>query len=705
MLPPPPVARRDDIVALLHGVAVADPYRWLEDAESPETVAWAAAQNDRTRQALDARPDRAQWHERLVALLGARVSTGCRLAGDRVFTLERAGGRAQFALIVRSAHDQAVAGRIVLDPSSLTADATVAIDWYHPSRDGALIAYGTSEGGDERSTLRVLDVETGRLHDDAIPETRAASVSWLPDATGFLYTRYPEGDEYHRQIYAHTLGTDWHDDPLVWAELPTPESWCDVTMSPDGRWTLVHVMVGWGRIDVHLHDRTTGAWTEVVAGRDALTQLRFDRDRLVGTTTLDAPRGRVVTALLTAPAVDGWTTLVPEGDGVLEGCLTAAGSVLVMSTRHAIARLDAYATDGSAGRSVPLPELGAFSGLSADADQPMLFCQLESFTRPAALWRWTPADGLVEWTSADPRDAAPATNPFAPLDPAAPLVLAAPLNRDAPVDPATFTVRHVRYLSADGTEIGMFLVHRRDREPDADTACILTGYGGFAIAETPAWSPAIAAWCERGGLYAIAGLRGGYEEGEAWHRAGRREHKQNVFDDFAAAADFLVSSGWTARERLALRGGSNGGLLVGAALTQEPDMARAVHCAVPLLDMVRYPQFLIARLWTDEYGDPDVPEELDWLLGYSPYHRVVEGTCYPAVLFTAAEGDSRVDALHARKMAAALQWASSCAEARPILLRQEGRAGHGVGKPLAKQADELADVLSFFTWQLGPVAS
>jgi prolyl oligopeptidase len=309
------------------------------------------------------------------------------------------------------------------------------------------------------------------------------------------------------------------------------------------------------------------------------------------------------------------------------------------------------------------------------------FAQLESFTRPAGLWRWTPDQGLVPWgRQAEGSDDA------------------------SPIDPAAFAVGQVRYPSGDGTEIGLFLVHRRDVTPGRHTPCILTGYGGFAIAETPAWSPAVAAWCEQGGLYAIAGLRGGYEEGEAWHRAGRREHKQNVFDDLAAAADFLASSGRTSTPRLALRGGSNGGLLVGAALTQRPEMARAVHCAVPLLDMIRYPQFLIARLWTDEYGDPDVAEEFNWLRAYSPYHHVVEGTCYPAVLFTAAEGDSRVDALHARKMAAALQWATPCGEARPILLRQEGRAGHGVGKPLQKQADELADVLTFLTWQLGDAA-
>ena len=672
MLLPAPAARRDDVVDVLHGVAVADPYRWLEDGGSDDTAAWAAAQNERTRQALAARPDRTGWHERLVALLGARVSAGCRLAGDRVFALERADGQAQFALVVRSALDRAEPARVVLDPSHLAADAAVAIDWYHPSPDGRLVAYGTSEGGDERSTLRLIHVDSGEHRPDEIPDTRAASVGWLPDGAGFLYTRYPEGDEYHRMVYAHTLGTDWHDDALVWGDLPTPESWPDVAVSPDGRWAVVHMLVGWGRVDVHLLDREAGTWQTLIAERDAMTHLAFDGDRLVGTTTWDAPRGRVVAVPLTGA---GWSTLVPEGDGVIEGCYPAGGTLLVTSTLRAVARCHRYDTDGAPLDEVVLPELGSFAGFDARPERAVAFCQLESFTRPGALFRWTADAGLAPWDTGG--------------------------DGDEPVDPSSFTVRQVRYRSLDGTEIGLFLVHRADVTPGPDTAAILNGYGGFAIASSPAWSPAIAAWCERGGLYAIAGLRGGYEEGEAWHRAGRREQKQHVFDDFAAAADHLVTSGLTSRPRLALRGGSNGGLLVGAALTQRPDLARAVHCAVPLLDMVRYPQFLIARLWTDEYGDPEVADEFAWLWAYSPYHHVVPGTCYPAVLFTAAEGDSRVDALHARKMAAALQAATSCADERPVLLRQEGRAGHGVGKPLLKQADELADVMAFFSWQLG----
>jgi prolyl oligopeptidase len=265
-------------------------------------------------------------------------------------------------------------------------------------------------------------------------------------------------------------------------------------------------------------------------------------------------------------------------------------------------------------------------------------------------------------------------------------------------------VQQVDYTSADGTSIGLFLVHRRDVAPGRERPAILTGYGGFAIAETPTWSPMIAAWCAAGGTYAIAGLRGGFEHGEEWHLAGRRGNKQNVFDDFAAAADWLVASSLACRERLAIVGGSNGGLLVGATLTQRPDLCRAVWCAVPLLDMIRFPQFLIAKLWTDEYGDPVEADEFAWLHAYSPYHRVVNGTCYPAVLLTSAEGDTRVDPLHARKMAAQLQRSSSCQDERPILFHQEGRAGHGVGKPVGKRADEQADVLAFLSWQL-PVVS
>jgi prolyl oligopeptidase len=308
---------------------------------------------------------------------------------------------------------------------------------------------------------------------------------------------------------------------------------------------------------------------------------------------------------------------------------------------------------------------------SVDTDRDVAFVAIGSFGAPPTLYRVT-SGGAERWSA----------------------------QLDVSVLPP-LSVTQTTYPSLDGTEIGLFVMHRSDVEPSTQTPLLLTGYGGFAIAESPSWVVRAAAWCAQGGVFAVAGLRGGYEHGEAWHRAGRRANKQNVFDDFHAAGDLLVEKGLTSRDLLALEGGSNGGLLMGAAITQRPDLARAVHCAVPLLDMIRFPHFLIARLWTDEYGDPDVEEEFGWLYAYSPYHRVVEGAQYPAVLFTTAEGDSRVDPCHARKMTAMLTWASSDQQDHPILLRQSGRSGHGQGKPANMRVRDDADVLSFLCWQLG----
>jgi prolyl oligopeptidase len=673
-LTPPPAARREDLVEVLHGITVADPYRWLEDGEAPEVTHWVGAQNRRTRLALDAPADRARWHERLVALLAAPVSTSARVAGPHVFALERGAGLPQFRLVVRQRDVPDDPGRTLLDPARVTGDDTAAIDWYHPAPDGRRVVFGQSAGGDERSVLRVIDVESGQHHADAIPDTRAASVAWLPDGSGFLYTRYPADDEYHRMVYRHVLGARWEDDELVWGDLPTPEAWPEVASSADGRFTLVTVSVGWSRSDLHVHDAADGTWRTLIAGASATTAARFDGDRLVAVTNLGAVRGRLVAIPLTDPVAPGdWTTLLPESDVVLEAVRPMESVLLLAGTRRGAAVLACLERDGQTCTEVELPEPGTVVGLDAEPSGEDAFVQLEGFTRPAALFRWSVEDGLRSIGN------------FA----------------GGHVGLPRFTVRHEQFASPDGTAIGLFTIHRADAPPAVDTPAILTGYGGFAISESPAWSPLIAAWCEAGGLVAVAGLRGGYEEGEAWHEAGRREHKQNAFDDFHAAADHLVATGRTARDRLALRGGSNGGLLMGAALTQRPDLARAVHCAVPLLDMVRFPRFLIARLWVDEYGDPEVAEELAWLHAYSPYHHVRHGVCYPAVLLTTAEGDSRVDPLHARKMAAALQAATSCPHERPILLHQEERAGHGVGKPLRKQADEAADVLAFFSWQLG----
>jgi len=683
-LPPPPPTPRGDLVEARHGRRVADPFRWLEADDDPEVAAWVAAQNGRTELALGAVPGRDERRARVLARLRAGTSVAPRVGGRRVFTLERWGDLDQAVVVVRPATAPGRA-RTLVDPHRLTGDPTAAIDWFHPSPDGRLLAYGVSTGGDERSTLQVLDVATGEHLPDRIPHTRAASVAWEPDGRGFLYTRYPGGERpdpagddaaargERRHVFHHRLGGAWTRDPVVWDALPDPTAWASVSLSADGRWMLVHLSVGWSRTDVHLVDRATGARTVLIEGVDARTELEIVADQVIGVTTLDADRGRVVSAPLASAWHDHWCTIVPESDAVIEATACTPSSLLVLTSRTAVSHLDRHALDGTNRTPVALPVTGTVSGLDASPDRDEAFLSISGFATPSATVRWSgdaPAGPVTDWSQ---------------------------LAGEAD----DVVVEQVRYPSTDGTSVPMFLVRAATTTPGPDTPCVLGGYGGFSISMGPTYSPLVAEVCAAGGLYAVACVRGGAEEGEAWHRAGMREHKERSFDDVTAAVDWLVARGLTSRERLAIRGGSNGGLLMGAALTRRPDLCAAAHVAVPLLDMVRYTEFLLGRLWVPEYGDPDVPEQLDWLLAYSPYHHVVDGTCYPAVLLTAAEGDSRVHPMHARKMAARLQEATSCGERRPVLYREEARAGHGQGKPASAQADEIADVLGFLLSQIG----
>ena len=686
---PPPASRRDDVVDVVHGIDVADPFRWLESSDDPETRGWIDRQNDRTRAVLDALPGRVELQHRLRALLRAGSSVACSVHGDRVFSLERWGRHDQAVLVVRPATRPGLARRLI-DPATLTGDTTSAIDWYHPAPNGSLVAYGISSNGDERSTLHVVDVDTGRHLTDTIADTRAASVAWARDGSAFAYTRYPHEGEvdhdernYWRKVYWHQLGTSEGRDVVVWDDLPDRTAWPNVSLSSDGRWLLVHVSIGWSRVDVHLIDRRTGSRTAMIEGIEAVSSFEIVGDQAIGVTTLDADRGRVVSAPLTAAWHDNWCTIVSESDSVLDAVVATPASLIVLRSSDAVSYLDRYHHDGTGHEPIDLPQLGSLAGLTASDQRDEVFFSLTSFARPPTLFRWRPTPDpdstttLLDWSRLGDSDG----------------------EGDGPQ--GDYVVNQVRYPSNDGTDITMFVIRAAATQPGPDTPCVLTGYGGFAVTMGPAYSAAVVAVCDDGGIYAVANLRGGAEQGEPWHRAGMRDHKQQSFDDFFAAADWLVDQGLTSRDRLAIRGGSNGGLLMGAALTQRPDLCRAAQVAVPLLDMVRYHLFLIARLWIPEYGDPDLAHEFAWLYAYSPYHHVVDGTCYPAVLLTTAEDDSRVAPLHARKMAARLQQATSCGDERPILLREEAQAGHGQGKPVSSQVDELTDVLGFVWWQLG----
>jgi prolyl oligopeptidase len=673
-----PETRTEDVVETLHGVEVPDPYRWLEDDDRPDVERWVEAQNRYTQAHLGRRPGRAAVRQRLAKLLAIGVLGTPAARGDLYFYTRREGEQNQPILYVRKGARGK--DRVLVDPNRLSADGTAAIDWWYPSEDGALLAYGVSTSGDEKSTLRVLEVATGAHRPDVIPHTRYSSLAWLPDGSGFYYTRYPTPGEvppgqenYGSHVFFHRLGDDWKQDPKVFGEGRRPEDILEVSLSPDGRHLVVSAYEGWSRNDLYVKDLKAegGSFVPIAEGEDALFSGEAARGTLYLLTNWQAPRYRLFAVDLARPGRDGWRLLIPEGDAVLAQAVYAGGKIVAAYMKDAASRLAVHAADGQKLRDIPLPALGTIEKVSGRHDGREAFFGYSSYTIPPTVYRHdlsTGATAVWERVKAD-------------------------------ADLSRLEVKQVFFPSRDGTRLSMFLVHRKGLTLDGSNPTLLYGYGGFNISMTPDFSRGTVLWMERGGVYAEANLRGGGEYGEEWHRAGMLSRKQNVFDDFVAAAEWLNASKYTRPDRLAIMGGSNGGLLVGAALTQRPDLFRAVVCAVPLLDMVRYHHYQIARLWIPEYGSAEDAEQFRSLHAYSPYHRVRPGTAYPAVLITTAASDSRVDPMHARKMTARLQAATS--SERPVLLRSETKAGHGVGKPLTKQVDEATDVWTFLLWQLG----
>jgi prolyl oligopeptidase len=678
----PPHARESDVIETLHGVAVADPYRWLEDGASDETRAWVTAQNAFTSAILGELPRRAAIHGRLDELLTTGLVGTPVLRGPRAFYARRDGQADQPRLVVRDAAD--AAERTIVDPNALSAQGIVALDWWYPSDDGRLLAYGLSEGGTELSTLHVLDVTSGGpLATDQIPHTRFASVAWLPDGSGFYYTRYPSpgsvpaGEEmYHRHVFFHPLGQDWQADEEVFGAGRAAEDSPSVAISSSGRWLIVEVRQGWLRTELYLQDRERGerGFVAVQSGVETIATTEFAGDRLFVLTNEAAPNYALYEVDPEQPQRDRWRLVIPERDDrVLNGVWAIAGRLVTHEMEHASSCVRWYDLDGTLQSEARLPAIGSVTGIGGEWTGDHATFGFTSFVEPSTAYTLDLETG--------------AAHVFAQG--------ALPPGFDA----AGYVVSQEWYTSRDGTRISIFLVHRRGLKRAGNVPTLLTGYGGFNVSRTPAFNSALPLWLDAGGLYALPNLRGGGEYGEKWHRAGMLEHKQNVFDDFIAAAEWLIARGFTRPSRLAISGGSNGGLLVGAALTQRPDLFQAVVCQVPLLDMLRFQNLLIARLWVSEYGSSADAQHFQWLYAYSPYHRVQRHERYPATFLLTAEGDSRVDPMHARKMAARLQ-ATTASEA-PILLRVETAAGHGQGKPRSKQLDESTDVWSFLFWQLG----
>ena len=680
-LPPAPPAARGEESEILHGERIADPYRWLE-RDGPDTRAWTEAQNARTRAALDGVPERARFVARLRELLGVGLLGVPRPVGERTFFERRSGAARQMVLFVREGGRE----RALIDPNIVDDHGLVSLDWWYPSPDGALVAYGLSRGGTEMSTLHIIDVASGRQLPDEIPHTQRARVAW--SGGGFYYTVHPTpgtvpaGDEhYYRRVRYHRLGDDPSRDPLVFGDGLPKETLLSMDADAKGRWVVLSAAEGWTRNDLYLlaRDASSDGPRAMIEGADGLSVPTVAAGRIWIRTNVGSPNYRIVVADPSAP--DEWRTIVPESEWPIQSFDVTRSHLVVHTLVDASSRLSIWSHDGVWQRDVALEPFVALLerapaiSPSADPESDRFGYTVDSFTRPPVAYVGDADTGRSE--------------------------VVASLQLPQGYDPTGVTVEQERFRSTDGTEVPMFLVHRRDVRPSGDVPTILNGYGGFNIARTPAFSGSVAAWVEAGGLYVVANLRGGAEFGERWHRAGMRAKKQNVFDDFAAAAEALVARGWTAPARLGVSGGSNGGLLVGAAMTQRPELVAAVACAVPLLDMLRYQHFLIARFWINEYGSAEDPEQFRWLRAYSPYHNTRAGTRYPAVLFTTAEGDSRVDPGHARKMTALLQWLQRDEAGATTLLRVDRDAGHGIGKPLDKQVDDAADQLAFFASRLG----
>ncbi len=695
-----PSARRQDIVQEIGGQPVADPYRWLEDPGSDETRDWLAAQDALWDRQAVALPATGQLAARIGQLAGAgAVGTPC-WRGDRRFFTRRLPGQEHSVLLTAAPGESE---RALIDPMAIDGSGTTTLDDWQPDHDGRLLAYLLSEGGSEEAVLRVMDVATGQDVDGPIDRCRYSQVAWLPGGKAFYYVRrlapeaVPAGEEqYHRRVYLHRVGSPADEDVLVFGADLEKTNYYSVSVSRDGRWLIIGAAAGTApRNDLWIADlaaspQAAPGLRPIQEGTDAQTSAWAGRDgRLYLFTDAGAPRGRAV-ADPADPGPASWHDLLPQDDeavlagfAVLEGpvldgpVLDGAGldrPVLLASwTRHAISELSLHdLVTGERLGMVPLPGLGTIGGLSErpEGGHEAWFGYTDHAS-PGTILRYDARSGRTDIWARPP----------------------------GYVEIGEVSARQVAYRSADGTEVRMLVI---SGEAEAGPRpAILYGYGGFQISLTPAYAPSALAWAEAGGVYAIAGLRGGSEEGEDWHRAGMRENKQNVFDDFHAAAEALIAGGWTTREQLAISGGSNGGLLVGAAITQRPGLYAAAICSAPLLDMVRYERFGLGETWNDEYGSAADPTELGWLLGYSPYHHVRPGTRYPAVLFTVFDNDTRVDPMHARKMCAALQHATSAAFGdHPILLRRESNVGHGA-RAVSRSVALSSQTLAFAAWHTG----
>jgi len=681
-----PATRKVDAFDTYFGVKVPDPYRWLEDGKSPEVQEWLKAENNLTRSFLDALPGRVALEARYRQLLYVDTITAPGRAGDRLFYMKRKSNEEKAVLYWRPV-DSPKEEHVLINPNDAISINNASLGQTVPSHDGKLLVYTLKPNNADEATLYVKDVATGKnLPGEEISGAKYAGPSWMPDNSGFTYTYLPPADPAHiedrpglAEVRYHQLGTDPKKDPIIHAKTGDATKFVGAYISRDGKWIFFEQQNGWDKNDIYyqpLKGQPTTAiankWQPIVVGKPFLYSLSAWNGQAYILTNEDAPHYRVFSVSLDDPRRDKWQEIVPESTSVVIQGLEVVGNRLVLDElEKVISKVEIRELDGSLVRRLDLPGLGSVGELSGEPDHDELYYSFVNFTTPPEIFQTNVKnEDQSLWGKID-----------------------------VPVDPSPYVVEQKFFPSKDGTRIPMFIVHRADILLNNSTPFLLTGYGGFGVSETPYFSPGFYPWLEAGGGYAVVNLRGGGEFGEQWHQDGMLLKKQNVFDDCIGAAEFLISQGYTNSDRLAFRGGSNGGLLAGAMITQRPNLFRAVICEVPLLDMIRYDKFGSGKTWVPEYGSPDEVAQFKALLAYSPYHHVVRGTAYPAVLMCSAANDDRVDPMHARKMTAELQAATS--SPNPILLRVESQSGHGGGDQVKKTVRYGTDIWGFLIYELG----
>lgn len=672
-----PPTKRGNQVDDYHGKQVADPYRWLEDdvRESKEVADWVAAENEVTQEFLRQIPQRQGIEDRLTQLWNyEKIGVPFR-DGDRLFVSKNDGLQNQDVLYTMNSLDDPL--EMLIDPNTWAKDGTVALAGIAVSDDGKYIAYGIAEAGSDWRTWRVMDIDTKKVLDDEIQWVKFSGATWSKDGSGFYYGRYDkpeEGAEFqslnlNQKVYFHRLGTPQSDDQLIYERPDHPEWGFGIDVTEDGRFLLLTVWKGTDDKYMVIYKDLHAENAEPV---ELIKEFKFgytlagNQDSLLYFKTDDqAPRGRVIGINLDDAARTNWIEVIPEADETLVGAGLVGGKFIADYLKDAKTQIKIFSIDGTFEEEVELPGIGTASGFQGKQDATETFYSFTSFATPRSIYRYDLSTGeSTLWKSAS-----------------------------VDFDPQEYVVSQEFYTSKDGTRVPMFLAHKKGLQLDGSNPTLLYAYGGFNISLTPSFSISRLAWMEMGGVFAMPNLRGGGEYGEAWHEQGKREKKQNVFDDFIAAAEWLISEKYTSTNRLAIQGGSNGGLLVGACLTQRPDLYGACLPAVGVMDMLRFHQFTAGRFWVDEYGSADEAELFPVLLKYSPYHNVKEGTEYPATMVTTADTDDRVVPGHSFKFVAALQHAQQGDE--PILIRIETRAGHGAGKPTSKIIEEVADQWAF----------